>query len=253
MNSGYKTIGEYFEEIIERKFGIPYAKLFSGEMPKKPTVTVQKRTYTDPKGNVAAAITDQAGRTRYYINNVEKEYLPAQIDEILSNTEPELIVTELETTKVTVGEPIVLGTAYPEINLCLRSDKALEIVADLAGVDPSNVGISYANDYLKIVVLPDVTADTLERLPLIEGVKKITKASEKRIYVDPSKFDIQNLNFKQTNGLLEIVIPATVSQETPTLTFKALNVPNSTSAPVAEDKKKRKPKADKEKPEEANQ
>lgn len=248
MNNSYKTIGEYFEEIVERKFGIPYAKLFSGEMPKKPTITIQKRTYTDPKGNVATAITDQTGRTRYYINNVEKEYLPAQIDEVLSNTKPEFIVTDVETTKVTVGEPIVLGTTYPEINLSLRSDKALEIVADLAGVDPSNVGISYANDYLKIVVLPNATADNLERLPLIESIKEITKSSEKKIYVDPSKFDIQNLNFKHTNGLLEIVIPATVSQETPTLTFKALNIEANVNPP--EEKKRRKSKAEKEKVEE---
>lgn len=249
MNNSYKTIGEYFEEIVERKFGVPYAKLFSGEMPKKPTITIQKRTYTDPKGNVATAITDQTGRTRYYINNVEKEYLPAQIDEVLSNTKPEFIVTEVETTKVTVGEPIVLGTAYPEINLSLRSDKALEIVADLAGVDPSNVGISYANDYLKIVVLPNTTAAyNLERLPLIESIKEITESSEKKIYVDPSKFDIQNLNFKHTNGLLEIVIPATVSQETPTLTFKALNIEANVNSP--EEKKRRKSKAEKEKVEE---
>ena len=246
MNNSYKTIGEYFEEIVERKFGIPYAKLFSGEMPKKPTITIQKRTYTDPKGNVATAITDQTGRTRYYINNVEKEYLPAQIDEVLSNTKPEFIVTDVETTKVTVGEPIVLGTAYPEINLSLRSDKALEIVADLAGVDPSNVGISYANDYLKIVVLPNATVDNLERLPLIESIKEITKSSEKKIYVDPSKFDIQNLNFKHTNGLL--VIPATVSQETPTLTFKALNIEANVNP--SEEKKRRKSKAEKEKVEE---
>lgn len=252
MNNGYKTIGEYFEEIVERKFGIPYAKLFSGEMPKKPTITTQRRTYTDPKGNVAMSITDQNGRVRYYINNVEKEYLPAQIDEILNNSEPELIVTEVETAKVTVGEPLVLGTVYPKIDLNLRSDRAFEIIADLAGVDPNNVGISYANDYLKIVVLPN-KADNLERLSLIKNVDESKVTSEKRIYVDPAKFDIQNLNFTHVNGLLKIVIPATISQETPTLTFKAVNVPDPAPAPVAEDKKKRKSKADKEKLEEANQ
>ena len=56
------------------------------------------------------------------------------------------------------------------------------------------------------------------------------------------------MNFKHTNGLLEIVIPATVSQETPTLTFKALSIEANVNHP--EEKKRRKSKAEKEKVEE---
>lgn len=222
--NGFRTIGDFFDDTINRIFGVDFDSLFSSNLSNEQKVI--KRSYTDPRGNVATAITRENGDesvTKYYVNGEERDYLPDAVARALESVKP-TIQDSFDIFPFRVGnklpDPLVRGTDFPVLDVFLLEDKSMKIRVALAGVDPDRVSLTFANDYLKIKIEQETVKQEIKKAVLVKGIKNSDGAYMKEIYIDPTKYDIKGLKFEHKNGIMEIVIPGTTVAEKPTLVFK---------------------------------
>lgn len=223
--NGFRTIGDFFDDTINRIFGVDFDSLFSSNLSNGQKVI--KRSYTDPRGNVATAVTRENGDesvTKYYVNGEEREYLPDAVARALESVKP-TIQDSFDIFPFRVGnklpDPLVRGTDFPVLDVFLLENKSMKIRVALAGVDPDRVSLTFANDYLKIKIEQETAKQEIKKAILVKGIKNSDGAYMKEIYIDPTKYDIKGLKFEHKNGIMEIVIPGTTVAEKPTLVFKA--------------------------------
>lgn len=232
--NGFKTIGDLFDDTITRIFGVDFDSLFSSNLSNGQKVI--KRSYTDPRGNVATTITRGNGSeavTKCYVNGEERDFLPDAIARALEEVTP-VVTSTFDIIPFKIGnklpDPLVRGTDFPVLDIFLLEDRSMKIRVALAGVDPDRVGLSFANEYLKLKIEPETSkGKEIKKAVLVKGIKNSDGGYVKEIYIDPTKYDIKGLSFEHKNGIMEIRIPGAAIAEKPTLVFKA-----ATSKPAEE-------------------
>lgn len=217
--NGFKTLSSYFDDTIDRLFGIPFKDIFSS------TNIVSRRSYTDPEGNtVTCILSDSAGDQdeRYYINGEEVESLPSHVIRRLKDLPVTSTCLQPMSPVNRLPSPLVKGSDFPAIDMYLTADGGLEIISAIAGIDPDRVELTFDNDYLKLkIVKKEEVVDektVVNRACLVRGIKTIDGDCYKDIFIDPNKYDVEGLDYKIQDGLLKIYIPK--SKNIRSFTFK---------------------------------
>lgn len=198
----FVTLSSYFQDFFDKATLRPIE------------VLVQEYSYTDPYGNTAKRVEkkDTQGpiSTEYFVNDKPQTKLPKDIlDEMVLDKTYRKVLEPLET----LPPPLIEGTTDLKLNMIVQDD-SMDIVLNVAGVDPNNIEVSYSGVYLNIKIQEEECKK--EPVYLVKGLTE-AKGSTKQIYIDENKFSIKNLKVSLDNGLLHIMIPFCKTKETTTI------------------------------------
>ena len=209
--NGFKTLSSYFDDTIDRLFGVPLKDIFSF------TEALARKAYTDPEGTTATYIlTDKNGKREehFYVDGEEVDSLPEHIVRKMKRISNTGTCIQPITQANRLPSPLIKGSDFPALDMYLVEDGGLEIVAAVAGIDTDRISLSFDNDYLKIKIIKageaseDLTADKLNRKAcLVKGIKAVDGECYKDIFIDPNKYDAEGLKYSFEGGLLKIYIP----------------------------------------------
>lgn len=237
--NGFKTLSSYFDDTIDRLFGLPIKDIFSA------TETISRKSYTDPNGtNATYIMTEKDGEREehFYIDGNEVEYLPDNIRRKMKSVPKFKNFIQPISPVNRLPSPLIKGSDFPALDMFLTEEGNLEIVSAIAGIEPERIGISFDNDYLKIKIVEasdDVVPSTVRKACLVKGIKSVDTSCYKEIFIDPNKFDAEGLQYKIEDGLLKINIPK--SKNIRSFVFKEANLPK----PEEDDKDTEPPKEEK--------
>lgn len=204
-----KTLSEFFEETVESVTGFSLEAIDEkkGQIAQL-TSHVEQRSYTDSRGTEAVVITTTfpSGKkeVKYSINGKRVSNLP---DDIIQSMH-----LDFEEDR-SMGEPLkalphplVNGTDFPRLDVYLVPGEDLRIDADVPGIDPERITISFAKEYLGIHI-DGAPTNPDPGVYLSKVLDDSSGEYSKEIYVDTSKFDIKNLEYMTKNGRLYIRVP----------------------------------------------
>lgn len=223
-----KTLSEFFEETVESVTGFSLEAIDEkkGQIAQL-TSHVEQRSYTDSRGTEAVAITTTfpSGKkeVKYSINGRRASRLPDDIIQSmhLDFEEDRSMGEPLEA----LPHPLVNGTDFPRLDVYLVPGEDLRIDADVPGIDPERITISFAKEYLGIRI-NEAPANVNTGVYLSKALEDSSKEYSKDIYIDTGKFDIKSLEYMIKNGRLHIRVPRSDAAYN-RIVFKPKNVPKS--------------------------
>lgn len=198
----FKTIDEYFEELVENTL---HVKLDSDMIPEASSGTITTEAFTDSRGTTAVRKTysgDFGKIYKYFVNDKPVNSLPENVIELLQFVDQKSDKVEPLTS---LGSPIIKGSDYPKINLGFLN-RGLRIVADVAGVEPNKIKLSFSGDYL-IIAIDNDQNETDNCLYLLKTFEMKKESCRKMIYIDTTRFNIKGLKYSIENGVMIIDVP----------------------------------------------
>lgn len=211
--NGFKTLSDYFDATINSLFGVGFNDLFSSNLSN---TSCYRKVYKDPRGNVAEMVTtdvDDKTKTTYYVNGKVVDSLPKDIIEQMSveNLTPmcnSLGVILPPRLSNKLPDPLVRGTDFPRMDILLTENKEMIVKVFLAGVDPERVGLSFADDYLRVDIAEETKEDSPVKMAyVLKGSKGVDGSYHKEIFIDPTKYDVEGLTYEFKHGVMSIKIP----------------------------------------------
>lgn len=211
--NGFKTLSDYFDATINSLFGVGFNDLFSSNLSN---TSCYRKVYKDPRGNVAEMVTtdvDGKTKTTYYVNGKVVNSLPNDIIEQMSveNLTPmcnSLGVILPPRLSNKLPDPLVRGTDFPRMDILLTENKEMIVKVFLAGVDPERVGLSFADDYLRVDIAEETKEDSPVKMAyILKGGKGVEGSYYKEVFIDPTKYDVEGLTYEFKHGVMIIKIP----------------------------------------------
>ena len=159
--------------------------------------------------------TDVDGKTKttYYVNGKVVNTLPKDVIEQMSveNLTPmcnSLGVILPPRLSNKLPDPLVRGTDFPRMDILLTENKEMIVKVFLAGVDPERVGLSFADDYLRVDIAEETKEDSPVKMAyILKGGKGVEGSYYKEVFIDPTKYDVEGLTYEFKHGVMIIKIP----------------------------------------------
>lgn len=206
--TGFRTLSEFFDDVIEENLGRDYKHIFDPQE----SLSVKKEVYTDPRGTVASRLTyfDESGnvvKQKDFINGKPVSTIPASIVDELEEVPLEAVVSMSKIPDV-LPEPLCKGDNYPRYNLSFSKTAGMKIRFDTTGVSADRIQLSYGGDYLHIHISAVMEPSNEEdEVYLVKAIDNPDREYKRSIYIDTSKYSIKDLSYSIENGLVTVVIP----------------------------------------------
>lgn len=195
MPETFMTLSDYFNSFVEK-----------ASAPEAYKATVQQGVYRDDNGNEAvvlkSTLPDGNIDLKYYVNDKPVKSLKQEIIDLMDFEEVESQNGSTSIPK-TLPSPLVKGSEDLQFDMAI-TDNELVINADVRGISPEAITVTFGGVYLNIEVS---NVEAINNATYIVKSLKTISNCKKQIYIDESKFSIRDLSFEVANGLLTIRIP----------------------------------------------
>ena len=228
-----KTLSNYFDRLVQNKFGMTYAELLTKDpkdvnvvqinRPKPGDVQLQK-VYKDPNGTSARMIwkyTETGTECFMYINDSPVQDLPRDVKDamIVEYTDNKEYTDVVDNDNIL--QELIKGSDDFQIDIDFTKEGDLELRFMLPGVIEERVELQYAQQYLHITVFESPVEDN--KFSLVSKLPNTSKKLEKAVYIDTDKFNIMELKYEVIQGLWIVTVPVQKAEKPTAITFKARN------------------------------
>ncbi len=228
-----KTLSNYFDDLIQNKFGMNYTKLLTKDpkdinttsttRPKPGDIQLQK-VYKDPNGTIARIIwkyTEDGVECTMYVNDEPVPDLPKDVKEAM-------ITEYIDPKKYTdvasnndILQLLIKGSDNFPVDIDFAKDGDLELRFMLPGVVEERVELQYNQQYLHITVFEEQPNN--DKFSLVSNLPDFSKTLEKAVYIDTDKFNIMELKYEIIQGLWIVTVPVQKMEKPSAITFKTRN------------------------------
>lgn len=213
---GFGSLSTMFDSMVSNLLGSSLDDFFID--PPKNQFTYSRQSVN--KGGhsfTSESWRDKQGKvcTKYYSDNKEvkdRERIES-VKEQLKGVESQTFYPqryEPITCNNKLPKEIVDGTNTPHMDMIHREDGTLELRFALAGVPVSQIEISSEDDFLYVEVKPSKGEKTNrpKSVYLQKGIRNLDEdfGSWKKIFIDPTKYDITTADWNYDDGLLTITV-----------------------------------------------
>lgn len=212
MNSFF-TLGSLFDNAIFNVLGSSLDDFFSSSSNYS---YCSKKSVTQD-GHTAEIVVrpDKSGKTTAYryLDGKRVDNLPEKFERALDVAPAYRSINRLvepSGCNNKLRKPLVTGTDIPHMDILLGRDGSMTLRFSLAGISEDRIGISAEDDFLLVEVqktdVPE--SDGKGQVYLQKGIKNLDDYLYKKVFIDPKKYSLNDLQYDYSDGLLTVSIPA---------------------------------------------